>query len=145
MRRRVSLAGQLLALQLAIVSIVLVAVAAVSLAQSDASFRATESRRALSVAEHVAAQALVRRGLEVPGDTGLAGQAAGEAQDVSASSYVVVATTDRVVIASPDPTRVGRKLDLHGSPVLAEGRSWTGVVREGGAKFVVAHVPVLAD
>jgi hypothetical protein len=44
-RRRPTLAGQLLVLQLAIVVVVLVAVAAVSLAQSAATFNRVEGRR----------------------------------------------------------------------------------------------------
>jgi two-component system CitB family sensor kinase len=144
-RRRMSLAGQLLMLQLVIISIVLVAVAAVSLAQSDASFRAVEGRRALSAAEHVATQSLVRRGLEVPKDRGVAQEVAGYAENVSGSSYVVVATVDGTIIASADASQLGRKLDLHGSPALAAGTSWVGVVDDGRGKAVVAHVPVLAD
>jgi two-component system CitB family sensor kinase len=144
-RRRMSLAGQLLMLQLVIVSIVLVAVAAVSLAQSDASFRATESRHALSAAEPVAAQAVVRHALEVPRDGELAQEAAGYAQNVSGASYVVIATADRTIIASPDAGQLGRKLELHGSPVLSEGSSWVGVVEDAAGKAVVAHVPVLSD
>jgi two-component system CitB family sensor kinase len=144
-RRRMSLAGQLLMLQLVIISIVLVAVAAVSVAQSDASFRAIESRRALSAAELVAAQRLVRHGLEVPEQRAAAQVPAGEAQNVSGASYVVIATADGTIIASPDHSQLGKKLDLHGSPALAEGTSWVGVVEEGSKKAVVAHVPVLAD
>jgi two-component system CitB family sensor kinase len=140
-----SLAGQLLMLQLVIVSIVLVAVAAVSLAQSDASFRATESRRTLSVGEYVAGQPVVRHALEVPADRTAAQDIAGNAQTAFGASYVVVATVDRTIIAAQEPIRLGKKLELHGSPVLAEGTSWVGVVEEQGAKAVVAHVPVLAD
>ena len=51
---RWTLAGRMLAMQLAIVCVVLVGVAAVSLAQSDARFRDTEGRRALAVAESLA-------------------------------------------------------------------------------------------
>jgi two-component system CitB family sensor kinase len=143
-RRRLSLAGQLLALQLVIVSIVLVAVAAVSLAQSDATFRATEGRRALSAAERVASEDTVRYALENPRDIGAAQERADDAQSVSASSYVTIARADRIVIASPDPNQVRSKLDLHGSPVLAAGRAWVGVVHDNGRKAVVAHVPVLS-
>jgi len=143
-RRRMSLAGQLLALQLTIVSLVLVAVAGVSLAQSDANFRATEIPRALSVAETVAAEHLVRLGLEDPLNRDVAQQAAADAENFSGSAYVVVATADRTVIASPDPAQRKTKLDLHGSPVLS-GRRWVDVVTEDGTKAVVAHVPVLSD
>ena len=55
-----SLAGQYLRLQLLIVLAVLVAVVAISLAQSAASFERTEGRRALSAAETLAANPTVR-------------------------------------------------------------------------------------
>jgi two-component system CitB family sensor kinase len=144
-RRRMSLAGQLLLLQLVIISIVLVAVAAVSVAQSEAGFRATESRRTLSVGEYVAGQRVVRHAVMIPEDRAAAQEVAGNAQNAFGASYVVVATADGTVIASPDPAQVGKKLNLYGSPVLAAGTSWVGVVEEPAGKAVVAHVPVMAD
>ena len=59
MIRRVSLAGQLLILQLGIVLVLLVAVSAVSFAQAQASFREVQGRRVLSVANRAAATPLV--------------------------------------------------------------------------------------
>ena len=59
-RRGMSLAGQYLRLQLLIVFAVLVAVVAISLAQSAASFERIEGRRALSAAETLAANPTVR-------------------------------------------------------------------------------------
>jgi two-component system CitB family sensor kinase len=142
-RRRMSLAGQLLALQLVIVLIVLVAVAAVSLAQSAANFRASETPRVRSAAESVAAQAAVRLALEDPRHTATAEEAAGNAMSLSGATYVIIARPDRTIIAGPDPSRLGQRLDLHGSPVLT-GRPWEGVVTDHGTKAVVAHVPVLS-
>ena len=52
-RRRTTLAGQLFALQLAIIVVVLVAVAAVSLSQSAATFERVEGRRVSAIAEQV--------------------------------------------------------------------------------------------
>src|SRR5690606_16192955 len=60
MRPRLSLAGQFLALQLCIVVVVVGVVAAVSIPQAEARFRATETRRLLAVAEYVAADDTVR-------------------------------------------------------------------------------------
>jgi two-component system CitB family sensor kinase len=60
MFRRVSLAGQLLILQLGIVLVILPAVAAVSIAQSQASFREVQGRRVIAAAERAAATATVR-------------------------------------------------------------------------------------
>ena len=52
---RRTLAGQLLVLQLAIIVVVLVAVAAVSLAQSAATFNRVEGRRVAALGEQLAA------------------------------------------------------------------------------------------
>jgi two-component system CitB family sensor kinase len=145
-RRRMSLAGQLLALQLVIVCVVLVCVAAVSLAQSNARFRDTEGRRALAVAETVAANRLVRSAFEPADRRRFIPQARIVAESdraVSGSSYVVIGGADRVVIASPDPDQIDRPLDLHGSPVLA-GRAWVGTVRDD-YRALAAHVPVLSE
>jgi two-component system, CitB family, sensor kinase len=144
MLRKVSLAGQLLALQLVIILIVLVAVAAVSLAQAQATFRRAEGRRVLSVAETAAATDVIR--------DGLLGRAQRESlvatvesfRDQSENSYVVVAGTDRRILSSTEPGQVDGSLDLHGGIVL-QGRAWTGVVSDGGVTSVVAHVPVLSD
>ena len=59
-RRRLSLAGQYLGLQLLIVVAVLLGVIAISLVQSAATFERVESRRALAVAESLAANPTVR-------------------------------------------------------------------------------------
>ena len=72
-RRRPTLAGQLFALQLAIIVVVLVAVAAVSLAQAAATFERVEGRRVAALAEQIAVSPLVRANLAEPGPaTGLA-------------------------------------------------------------------------
>jgi len=63
--RHVTLAGQLLALQLLIVLGVLAGVTAVSIAQSGETTRRAESRRALNSAENVAGNPLVRERLPV--------------------------------------------------------------------------------
>lgn len=143
-RRRVSLAGQFLALQLAIVLAVLVAVAAVSLAQTEADFRRDEGRRVLSIAETVAAVRSVRLGLADRAMEYVVPPVAESARSVSGASYVIVARADGTVLTSPDPRQVGEALDLDDSPVLT-GRSWVGVTEEGGDRYVVGHVPVLSD
>lgn len=53
--RRHSLAGEMLVLQLAIVVVVLLAVAGVSLTQSAATFNRVEGRRVTALAEQLAA------------------------------------------------------------------------------------------
>jgi two-component system, CitB family, sensor kinase len=142
MIRKVSLAGQLLILQLGIVLVVLVAVSAVSVAQAQASFREVQGRRVMSVAERAAASQIVRERLLNPAwRTRIAGVVDGYRGDTVAS-YALVAGTGGRVLAATDPSQVGRLLDLHGSDVL-KGRAWEGVVTEDGVRSVVAHAPVM--
>lgn len=147
MFRRWSLAGQLLALQLAIVAVVLVGVGAVSLAQAGARFREVEGQEALAAAENLAATATVRSQLQArdrPDPRVLAAAAAG-AGDFSGASYVrIVAPDQRVLADSEDPGRVGSLLELSGSSALA-GRSWVGTDSARPVPAVSAHVPVQAE
>jgi two-component system, CitB family, sensor kinase len=152
-----SLAGQLLALQLVIISVVLVGVAGVSVALSNARFQETEGRRALAVAEVVASTATVRgpletldvsaldeasRGSAPTSGLGLIRAAAESFRTVSTSSFIIVADENRTVVASTDGTQIGTKLDL-GPSVVLQGRAWVGVDESEG-RTSVAHVPVLS-
>jgi sensor histidine kinase regulating citrate/malate metabolism len=140
-RARLSLAGQFLMLQLAIVLSVVVVVAGVSLAQSTKSFQREEGRRLLSVAETVAAMPSVRLGLTDRAARGALPSIAEYARGVSAQSYVLIADTSGRLFTGPD---IGKRMDLGDSHVLA-GRAWTGTVMRGGVASLVAHVPVLSD
>jgi two-component system, CitB family, sensor kinase len=142
-RKRWSLAGQLLALQLAIVAIVVLVVAAVGFAQSAATFRQVEGRRMLAVAESTAAQELVRQAVRGRRADTLATVAA-RAADFSGASYVVIAAADRRVLASSeDPALVGRAITLDDRSV-PDTRSWVGVASTDGTRSVAARVPVLS-
>ena len=142
MIRRVSLAGQLLILQLGIVLVVLIAASAVSVAQAQASFREVQGRRVLSVAERAAASDIVRENLADPAWRNPIAAVVDGYRDESVADYAMVAGVDRRVLASTDPSQIGRLLDLHGSNVL-QGRAWEGVVTEDGVRSVAAHAPVL--
>ena len=142
-RKRLTLAGQYLVLQLLIVLAVLVAVAAISLAQSARDIERIEGRRALAAAENLAKQQTVRaRVLEAEpgGDAALAATAETN-RTVSGSSMVAVARPDRTVLVSSDPSLVGDPLPLGDSDVLT-GRAWSGLVTADGTTSVVAHVPI---
>jgi sensor histidine kinase regulating citrate/malate metabolism len=141
-----SLAGQYLVLQLLIVLAVLVAVVAISLAQSAAAFERIEGRRALSAAEALGNNPTVRALLpsaEPRGGAALTAVAE-SVRTVSGSSQVALAKLDRTVVASSDPGLLGRPLELGESRVM-EGRAWTGVVDGTGSALLSAHVPVLDD
>ncbi|MFG1607539.1 ATP-binding protein [Actinoplanes sp. NPDC049265] len=140
MRQRLSLAGQLLFLQLTIVLLVVVAVAAVSIAEADAAFRRVEGERLRSVGENTAINSTVRLGLR---DDGLQREVletvAETARAVSGASYVAITDSSGVVVTGPDagqPARMGASTGL-------AGRSWVGVLDE--PKELVAHVPVLDE
>ncbi|MET1086394.1 MAG: sensor histidine kinase [Arthrobacter sp.] len=141
-----SLAGQYLVLQLLIVLAVLVAVVAISLAQSAAAFERTEGRRALSAAEALGNNPTVRALL--PGAQPRVGAVlpavAESVRTVSGSSQVALATLDGTVVASSDPGLLGNPLELGTSRVM-EGRAWTGLLRGSGVPVLSAHVPVLDD
>ena len=131
----------MLAMQLAIVCVVLVGVAAVSLAQSDARARDTEGRRALAVAERLAVTAGVREAAASGGQDFL-----GQAQSVvesgrsfSGSTTVIVATKDRRVIASTDPVPTSRSVYLQDTEGFL-GRAWVGTEDGTGAAFAMAPI-----
>ena len=140
MRRSLTLSGQLLVLQLGIVLLVVSAVAAVSLAESDADFRTQEGARLRSVGENLAVNSTVRLSLGTGGESEALAAAAESARAVSGAAYVVVTDAAGKLLTGPD---AGRPALLGGSDALS-GRSWVGVIDDGSA-FLVAHVPVLDD
>jgi two-component system CitB family sensor kinase len=138
-----TLAGQFLLLQVLIVLAVLIAVGAISIAQSARTFERQEFRPARSAAENLAANPFVRQGITAAkpgGSSGLA-SVAESVRTVSGSSGVLLTGTDRFALVSSDPSQVGRRVTLGSSRVL-DGASWTGTQVQGGRTVVVAQVPV---
>jgi two-component system, CitB family, sensor kinase len=148
MSRRWSIAGQLLALQLGIIAIVLVGVGAVTLAQAEIDFRQTAGGRVLSAAENLAARDLVRQALVAPDLRARQQQAAPNAnavQELSGLSFVMIVDADGTVLAdTEDPARVGATLPPESS-TAAGGRAWVGDRTDDGPRAVVAHVPVFGE
>jgi sensor histidine kinase regulating citrate/malate metabolism len=141
--RRSTLAGQLLAFQLALVTVVLVAVGALSLAQSEATFTRVEGRRVSALAEQVAANPLVRGNLAVPEQrTGLA-TLAQQVVVQSRVTAVTIADVDEHVRVSTDPDLEDAALPV-GDRRVAEGSSWSGTMELEGDRQLVAQVPVLS-
>jgi sensor histidine kinase regulating citrate/malate metabolism len=139
-----TLAGQLLVLQLVVVLAVLVVVGVISVVQSTRGVERDEGREAAKAAENLASQPIVRANIETA-EAGLspALAAAGEAnRSVSGSSFVAIADREGTVLASSDPALNGEPLPLGESDVLF-GRRWTGTMVINGEELIVAHVPVL--
>src|SRR5687768_127518 len=145
MTRRWSIAGQLLAVQLGIIAIVLVGVGAVSLTQAESDFRRTESARVRSVAENLAARALLRQALEAPIPKARQEQAAPVAvavQELSGVSFVEIVDRDGTVVANTvDPGRIGHPAPVT-NPALS-GRSSVGDRTADDPPAVVGYVPVI--
>ncbi|MGP3938875.1 ATP-binding protein [Streptomyces sp. 6N106] len=139
--RRQTLAGEMLVLQLAIVVVVLMAVAAVSLAQSEATFNRVEGRRVGALAEQLAAQPLVRSRLVGPSPAEALAPLVYSARVQSRVTSVTVADGDGRVVSSTNPTVLGDRLPL-GKGVGA-GRGWSGTLDWDGSRELVAQVPVL--
>ncbi|MEF9902288.1 sensor histidine kinase [Streptomyces sp. P9-A2] len=139
--RRQTLAGEMLVLQLAIVVMVLLAVAAVSLAQSEATFNRVEGRRVGALAEQLAANPLVRNRLvrPVPGEALAA--LVNSTQTQSGVTSVTVAGPDGRIVASTNPTVIGGQLPPGDGAV--RGRGWSGPLTLDGSRERVAQVPVL--
>jgi two-component system CitB family sensor kinase len=132
----------MLAMQLMIVCVVLIGVAAVSLAQSNARFRDTEGRRALAVAERLAVTAGVREAAASNGAPAYKGQAQSVVESgrtFSGSTYVVVAVTDRRVIASTDPLPRTSIRRVQATEAFL-GRSWMGRDEATGAALAMAPI-----
>ncbi len=138
-----TLAGQFLLLQVLIVLAVLIAVGAISVAQTARTFERQELRPARSAAENLAASPLVRQRISTaePGGSSPLASVAESVRTVSGSSGVLLTGTDRVVLVSSDPSLVGLPVTLGSNRVLA-GASWTGTQERGGRTVVVAQVPV---
>ena len=147
MARRWSVAGQLLALQLGIIAVVLVGVGGVSLAQAQIDFRRTEGARVLSAAESLAARTLLRQALSAPSRPERVLQSvpiADGVQSLSGVTFVEIADADGVVVANTrDPARLG--VQLSAADTGGAGRSWVADGSGTGGKAIVAHVPVFGE
>ncbi|MEV2213563.1 ATP-binding protein [Streptomyces sp. NPDC050997] len=139
--RRQTLAGEMLVLQLAIVVVVLLAVAAVSLAQSEATFNRVEGRRVGALAEQLAATPLVRSQLVGPAPQEALAPLVNSTQTQSGVTSVTVADADGRIVSSTNPTAIGDRLPLGGG--AAEGRGWSGSLTLDDSRELVAQVPVL--
>lgn len=139
--RRHTLAGEMLVLQLAIVVVVLLAVAAVSLTQSAATFNRVEGRRVTALAEQLAANPLVRDRLAQPVAHEVLAPLVNSVQTQSGVTSVTVADADGRIVSSTDPTVIGATMPADETAVA--GRGWSGPLTFDGSRELVAQVPVL--
>lgn len=142
-QHRLTLAGQVLLLQLSVVGLVLLAVAAISFRQSTQTFTEERGSAMRSVAEYLAGGEVVRSAIEQPGASRTLAPFVERAQTLSGATDVLVTDPDGTVIAASEPLRIGTTIDLGSSRVL-EGRGWSGDTDHDGRRHVTAHAPVIA-
>ncbi|WP_442296655.1 ATP-binding protein [Terrabacter sp. RAF57] len=141
---RLSLAGQLLVVQMVILLGVLVTVALVSLAQSESTFTRTEGRRIAAIAEQVASTPIVRAEMSPGGVVNVLPTITQSIVTQYDVTSVTLADADEVARVSSDPTIDKTRIPL-GAPAVGEGASWTGVMDVQGERMLVAQSPLLYD
>ncbi|MBN9735432.1 histidine kinase [Pseudonocardia sp. P1] len=134
------MARQFLVWQLVVVLVLLGAVAALAAVQSAESFRETQGRRMLSVAEDVASVPTVREALQRR-QYDLLPSFARSAENLSGADEIEIVDAGLVVRTSPDPSRVRERFDP-GASTAPAGRAWVGAP---DGRTVVAQVPVIDD
>ncbi len=145
-RRRRTLAGSLLRLQLLIVSSVVVIVGALTFAQETQAFTRGAEERMSGAAESLAANPSVRRLVDSRDATARSGlgQAAATTASLSGADYAAVVTTEGDLVAATVPADVLGGLSGRTAHAAAS-RSATSDERVGGRDAVEARVPVLGD
>lgn len=145
MRRRLqlSLASQLVVVQLILIVAVLLAVSAVSVEQSRAGFQRDVGRRVLSLAENLAANPVVRQGpVQTAGSVLPA--AVTQLQTTTGVELAMVADLGGQVLSSTDILLIGERIpwpELQAAPM----RSGSATVTMRGRSYLIAAAPILSD
>jgi two-component system CitB family sensor kinase len=143
-RRRLTLAGQFLILQLIVVAVVLAIVGVISVRQSSASFASERGAQMRSVAEYLANQDVVRAQVQGPAASTSLAPPIDRAVGLSGATDVTIADPSGRVLSSSDPRLVGSQASL-GDSRVQEGRGWVGDVETRGHRYVAGHAPILND
>lgn len=143
-RPRVSLSRQLLIFQFSLLAIVLLAVSATSIQQSQLNFNRDQQRRLLAVAEYSAAYPVVR--FKLSADTAAVLSVQIESlRTTSGVDALIITDPDGRVLASPEDPRLMRATVLVPDEQAELARGWSGVAEIGSTTFVAARAPVLND
>ena len=122
---------------------VLGAVAAVSVTQSNQEFREVRGQRMIAVAENLSSTPIVRERYADPFAAMVLAPDVDRAVALSGAGLVEILAPDGRVRVSSDPSRVGARTDLGRSQVV-EGRAWSGDLDVDGAHSLVGQVPILS-
>lgn len=143
-RARLTLAGQVLVLQLVVMSGVLLVVAMISVRQSTETFQETRGSAMRSVAEYTSNVSVVRDQIDELGATRALAPTVDRGLQLSGATTVAIADAGGTIVASSDPQEVGTRAVL-GDSRIEEGRGWSGDLTIDGTRVVAAHAPVIAD
>ncbi len=139
-----TLAGQFLILQLAVVAVVLLIVGAFSVQQSTASFADDRGTQMRSVAEDLANTSVVRDRIDETDAAASLASPINSAVNLSGATEVMIADPNGRILSSSDPRLVGERAAL-GDSRVQDGRGWKGDVRTRGGRFVAGHAPIIDD
>ena len=126
-----------------VVAVVLIAVAAVSVAQSEGEFREVRGQRMIAVAENMASTPVVRERYADPFAGRTLAPDVDRAVALSGATLAEILGPDGTVRASSDPSRIGARVDL-GPSRADEGRAWFGDDDIDGIHSLVGQVPILS-
>lgn len=121
---------------------VLLAVGAVSVAQSSREFRDVRGQRMIAVAENVASTPVVRDRYADPFAARVLAPEVDRAVALSGAGLAEILGPDATVRVSSDPSRNGRAAAFGGGPADA-GRAWSGNLDIDGARSLAGQVPIL--
>lgn len=140
---RLTLATQLVLVQLLLIAGVLLAVSAVSVEQTRSAFERVEARRVLALAENLAANPTVRLRPVASAGSPLPSVVAG-LQSTTGVDVAGVADVTGVIVVTTDPRLTGTTLPW--PEALADPqRSWSGLILLRDSEFLAAVVPILSD
>jgi hypothetical protein len=132
-----------LVFQLLVVAVVLVAVAAVSVAQSTREFREVRGQRMIAVAENMASTPVVRDRYADPFAAKVLAPEVDRAVALSGAGLAEILAPDGAIRVSTDPSRIRSRMDL-GPSRADEGRAWFGDDDIDGVHSLVGQVPILS-
>ncbi|RCW40930.1 two-component system CitB family sensor kinase [Halopolyspora algeriensis] len=143
-RCRLSLATQMLIVQLVILAITVGAGAAVTVYRARQQLDRYHGQRCLAIAESVAAMPAIRHAFDDPKPSATIQPIAEAVRQASEATFVVVANNRGIRHAHPDPWKIGRPLSTDPSPALA-GHTYIGVQTGTLGRSVRAKVPIYGD
>lgn len=138
---KLSVAGQILLLQLGVVVLTVAVGAAITLYQYSRQANSQYCQRALAIARSVATLPAVHTAFDTSSPATEIQPLAESIRKASGATFVVVADEEQIRYSHPDPRRIGLPLSTDAASVLA-GRSWVGMQEGTLGRSVRAKVPI---